>query len=46
MADNYDIEIYKTPEGKEPYIEWEHSLDYAILAKIDARFTRMRESGI
>lgn len=41
----YDIKIYKTKTGKEPYNEWEKSLDKTILSRIDARFTRIRESG-
>lgn len=41
----YNIEIYKTNSGKEPYTEWEQSLDKATLARIDARLTRIRETG-
>ena len=41
----YEIEIYKTSAGKEPYIEWEESLDKNTLARIDARLARIRETG-
>ena len=41
----YKIEIYKTSKGKEPYTEWEKSLDRTTLARIDARLTRIRETG-
>lgn len=39
------IEIYKTKLGKEPYTEWESTLDAATFARIDARITRIRERG-
>jgi putative addiction module killer protein len=45
MAHIYEIEIYKTINGKEPYVEWEKGLDKATLARIDARLTRIRETG-
>jgi len=35
MTRFYEIEIYKTSKGKEPYIEWEKSLDRTALARID-----------
>lgn len=34
----YEIEIYKTSNGKEPYTEWEKDLDKTTL-------TRIRETG-
>lgn len=45
MTKAYEIEIYTTPSGKEPYIKWEESLDKSTLARIDARLTRLRETG-
>jgi putative component of toxin-antitoxin plasmid stabilization module len=45
MKKAYEIEIYTTLSGKEPYIEWEESLDKSTLARIDARITRIRETG-
>ncbi len=45
MSKLYEIEIYRTLTGKEPYIEWEKSLDKTALARIDARLTRIRETG-
>jgi putative addiction module killer protein len=45
MSTYYEIAIYKTASGKEPYIEWEESLDNATLSRIDARFARIRETG-
>lgn len=41
----YEIAIYKTSSGKEPYIDWEKSLDKMTAARIDARFARIRENG-
>src|SRR5271156_5100375 len=41
----YEIEIYKTSKGKEPYTEWEKGLDKTTVARIDARLTRLRETG-
>lgn len=45
MTKPYKIEIYKTHTGKEPYSDWENSLDMTVMARIDARLTRIRESG-
>ncbi|HLB52301.1 MAG TPA: type II toxin-antitoxin system RelE/ParE family toxin [Chlamydiales bacterium] len=45
MTPFYEIEIYKTSRGKEPYAEWGDGLDKPILARIDARLTRIRETG-
>lgn len=42
----YDIEIYKTRAGKVPYIEWERQLDKITLARIDARFARIRNGNL
>jgi putative addiction module killer protein len=46
MTKHFEIAIYKISLGKEPYTEWEESLDRPILARIDARLTRIRETGI
>lgn len=45
MIKPYEIELYRTAAGKEPYAEWEKSLDKATTARIDARLTRIRETG-
>lgn len=45
MTQPYEIEIYRTSKGKEPYIEWEESLDKTAISRIDARLTRIREAG-
>jgi putative addiction module killer protein len=45
MIKPYEIELYRTNTGKEPYTEWERSLDQATMARIDARLTRIREVG-
>jgi putative addiction module killer protein len=45
MTKPYEIGIYRTDSGKEPYTEWEKSLDKATMARIDARFARIREAG-
>ena len=42
---SYEIGIYRTDAGKEPYVEWEEGLDKTIMARIDTRFTRIREAG-
>jgi len=41
----YEIVIYQTGTGKEPYTEWVESLDKTTSARIDARLTRIRETG-
>jgi putative addiction module killer protein len=41
----YDIEIYRTATNREPYTEWETSLDRQIRARIDARLARIRFTG-
>lgn len=41
----YEIEIYKTTKGKEPYVDWLESLDRTVRARIKARFTRIQETG-
>src|ERR1700730_1547968 len=45
MTKPYEIEIYRTHAGKEPYTDWESSLDKATMARIDARLARIRETG-
>ncbi len=41
----YEINIYKTANGKEPYIEWLESLDRTVRARIKARLTRIQETN-
>lgn len=41
----YEILIYQTNSGKEPYTEWNISLDTIAAARIDARLTKIRETG-
>lgn len=45
MTKPYEIGIYQTATGKEPYTEWEKGLDKITMARIDARLTRIRELG-
>jgi putative addiction module killer protein len=45
MTKPFVIELYQTAAGKEPYTEWEVSLDKAPMARIDARLARIRETG-
>lgn len=45
MIKAFETEVYKTNTGKEPYTEWEDSLDQNILARIDARITRIEKTG-
>ena len=45
MSDGYEIDIYATETGKEPFSEWKDTLDEETLAKIDIRLTRIRGSG-
>jgi putative addiction module killer protein len=42
---NVRIDIYKTANGKEPYVEWLESLDRAVRARIKARLTRIQETS-
>lgn len=41
----YEIHIYKTANGKEPYTDWIKELDNTVRARIRARFARIRETG-
>lgn len=41
----YEIVIYQTSTGREPYTEWTIGLDTTTAARIDARLTRVRETG-
>lgn len=41
----YDIDIYKTYTGKEPYTEWQKNLDKCTSSRIDARFAKIRQTG-
>ena len=45
MTKAFEIEIYKTRTGKEPYAEWVESLDKDTMARIDARITRIEKTG-
>ena len=45
MTESYEIDIYATETGKEPFVEWEDSLDIQTLAKIETRFARIRHGG-
>ncbi len=45
MTEPYEIEIYKTSAGKEPFNEWLESLDKNTFGRIDARITRIRQTG-
>jgi putative addiction module killer protein len=45
MIYNYEIAIYKTAKGKEPYTEWIKSLDQNASARMDARLTRIEKNG-
>lgn len=40
----YELEIYKTATGKEPYTEWLEDLDRTVRARIKARLTRIQET--
>lgn len=41
----YETNIYKTANGKEPYVDWLESLDRTVRARIKARFTRIEETN-
>lgn len=41
----FEIEIYKTANGNEPYVEWIESLDRSVRARIKARITRIQETN-
>lgn len=41
----YEIDIYKTESGKEPFVDWTNSLDIKTQTRIDARIIRIRHSG-
>ena len=41
----YDIDIYRTSADREPYTEWESSLDRKVRTRIDARLARIRLTG-
>ncbi len=41
----YEIIIYRTANGKEPYVEWLESLDRMVRARIKARFSRIQETS-
>lgn len=45
MTKLYELRLYQSTTGKEPYTEWEKSLDKTTLARIDARLTRIRATG-
>jgi putative addiction module killer protein len=41
----YEIDIYLTESGKEPFVDWKDSLDITISTRIEARIARIRSSG-
>lgn len=41
----YEIDIYQTEAGKEPFLDWKESLDSGTEARIDARVARLRNTG-
>jgi putative addiction module killer protein len=41
----FNIEIYKTDSGKEPFVDWKEDLDVVTQARIDARIVRIQNSG-
>lgn len=41
----YEIDIYKTASGKEPYTEWVQGLDKSVRARVNARIARIRDTG-
>jgi len=41
----YEIEIYQTERGKEPYVEWISSLDLNTSTRIEARIAMIRSLG-
>jgi len=41
----YDLRIYKTTAGKEPFSDWLEGLDRTVRARIDSRMTRIRKTG-
>jgi len=41
----YEIDIYRTEVGKEPFVDWKNSLDVTTSTRIEARLTRIRSSG-
>ncbi len=41
----YEIKIYKTSTGKEPYTDWIKDLDRFIRSKINSRMARIRDTG-
>lgn len=46
MTEPYEIEIYKTSTGKEPFNEWLENLDKNVYGRIDARLTRLSKQVI
>ena len=45
MTHYFEIEIYQTSLGKEPFNQWLEGLDKGALARIDARLTRIERNG-
>lgn len=41
----YEINIYRTKSGKEPYVDWKNTLDLQTQARIDARIRRIESTG-
>lgn len=41
----YEIDIYRTEAGKEPFVDWKDSLDMTTSTRIEARLARIRSGG-
>lgn len=41
----YEVKIYKTITGKEPYTDWIKDLDRLVRSKVNARIARIRDNG-
>lgn len=41
----YQIDLYRTAKGKEPFNDWIESLDKFVRARIRTRFARIRDTG-
>jgi putative addiction module killer protein len=41
----YDFDIYRTSANREPYTDWEASLDRQVRTRITARLARIRLTG-
>jgi putative addiction module killer protein len=43
MKTNFEIIIYETAQGKEPFNDWLNSLDGSVLGKVQARIDRLQD---